>query len=122
MSANVIGFVPHDPFRFMKSSGGVLGFVGRRVVADPNLAYSTDCDLSLQALLKDRILFQDTRFRFEHHDQTNTGGARPFTSTESHARIARYMKRKWGKYCREVRVLGRSVLAIGDIRRRQKIC
>jgi hypothetical protein len=121
ITANILGFFPYDPFAFLKAFGPVLGFVGRRIYPDPQLNHSTDADMALQALLKYRIVWQDTRFCFEHKIMTNSGGNRHFITTEKWAADQKHLKRKWGPYIKEQVSGGVTRTVISDITRHQKL-
>jgi hypothetical protein len=121
ITANILDFFPYDPFAFIKANGPCLGFVGRGILPDPALSHNTDADLSLQALLKDRFVWQDTRFMFEHRIMTNSGGNRHVISKESWARDRKYLKRKWGEYLQEKDSGGVTRMVVSNVARRQKL-
>lgn len=121
VTANILSFSPYDPFAFLKAFGPVLGFVGRRIYPDPHLNHSTDADMALQALLKYRIVWQDTRFCFEHKIMTNSGGNRHFITIDKWRADQKYLKRKWGVYVKEQTSGGVTRTVINDVTRRQKL-
>jgi hypothetical protein len=121
ITANILGFFPYDPFAWLKAFGPVLGFVGRRIYPDAQLNHSTDADMALQALLKYRIVWQDTRFCFEHKIMTNSGGNRHFITTEKWAADQKHLKRKWGQYIKEQVSGGVTRTVISDVTRHQKL-
>jgi len=121
ITANILGFFPYDPFAFLKAFGPVLGFAGRGVYPDPKLNHSTDADMALQALLKFRFVWQDTRFMFEHKIMTNSGGNRHVITKETWARDRNYLKRKWGDYLQEKDSGGVTRMVVSNVARRQKL-
>ena len=121
ITANVLDFFPYDPFSFLKANGPCLGFIGRGILPDPALSHNTDADLTLQALLKTRFVWQDTRFMFEHKIMTNSGGNRHVISKESWARDRKYLKRKWGDYLQEKDSGGVTRMVVSNVARRQKL-
>jgi hypothetical protein len=121
ITANVLDFFPYDPFSFLKANGPCLGFIGRAILPDPALSHNTDADLTLQALLKTRFVWQDTRFMFEHKIMTNAGGNRHVITKESWAHDRRYLKRKWGEYLEEKDSGGVTRMVIANVARRQKL-
>ena len=121
ITANILDFMPFDPFALLKANGPCLGFVGRRILPDPELSHNTDADLSLQALLKDRFVWQDTRFMFEHRIMTNAGGNRHVITKERWQRDRQHLKRKWGEYLEEKDSGGVSRMVIANVARRQKL-
>ncbi|HWP59507.1 MAG TPA: hypothetical protein VNL14_16565 [Candidatus Acidoferrales bacterium] len=121
ITPNILNFFPYDPFGFLKANGPCLGFVGRRLLPDTALSHNTDADLTLQALLKDRIVWQDTRFMFEHQIMTNAGGNRHAISAGSWSADRHYLKRKWGAYLQEQVSGGVTRMVVKDVARRQKL-
>ena len=96
ITENLLDFVPHDPFGFTKANGPCLGFVGRRILPDPQMVHYTDCDITLQALLRDRAVWQDKRFAFVHSFQSNVGGGTHMHTTEKSNQMLAVLRRKWG--------------------------
>jgi hypothetical protein len=121
VTANILDFFPYDPFAFLKAFGPCLGFVGRRIYPDPKLHHSTDADMALQALHKCRIVWQDTRFCFEHRIMTNSGGNRHMISKESWACDRKYLRGKWGEYVQEKDSGGVTRMVVANVARRQKL-
>lgn len=102
LNANILSFNPHDPFDLTKAVGPCLGFIGRRILPDPRLG-QRDTDITLQALLKDRCMWRDTRFYFDHGFQTNVGGNRSVTTKKRWEQDLKLLKKKWGSYIAEVK-------------------
>jgi hypothetical protein len=123
-SSNIVHFTPYDPFGMMKVAGGAVGFVGRKVLPDPALNHAVATDLNLQALLKDRIVWQDTRFVFERRAPAGLRTGAPASSTAPDkalwARDRRHLKQKWGDYIEEKKVGGITRLVVTNVTRREK--
>ena len=64
---NPMSFLATNPFRFVGGfASSAFGVRGRKLNFDERLKVrGEDVDLTLQALLKDRIIFSDTRFYFD---------------------------------------------------------
>lgn len=88
---------PANPFRLCGWVGAAMGIVGRDLRFDPNLHIRADIDFCLSALLKRRIIFQDTRFSFIHESRfTHPGGNSLIRSGERNRQELKYLKEKWG--------------------------
>jgi hypothetical protein len=96
ITANVLDFYPDEPFLLNKGGGPVRGVFGKDSGYDPRLTYHVDPDLTLTCLLRDRLVFKDTRFCFEAHFQDNLGGSQDLFSPEIFNRDVRRIHRKWG--------------------------
>jgi hypothetical protein len=121
ITANILEFQPWDPFGFLKANGPCLGFIGRQVFPDLLLHHNTDGDLTLQALLTYRRVWQDTRFIFEHQIMTNAGGNRHMISEETWAQDWRWLKKKWGHYVVDQASGGVSRIVVRNVVRRQRL-
>lgn len=121
VTANILDFSPDDPFAFIKAFGPCLGFVGRDVFPDLALAHNTDGDMALQALLRQRKVWQDTRFVFEHRIMVNQGGNRHMISGETWERDRAHLKRKWGQYIDEQDSGGVTRMVVRNVARRQTL-
>lgn len=92
-----------DPFSFNTWVGTAIGFVGRRLRYDSRLLLRADIDFCLQALLHDRIMFMDCRFKFDNvRAFKGRGGNASNRSLERHRQEIEYLKRKWGRYLQVV--------------------
>jgi hypothetical protein len=92
ITANVLDFFPYDPFSFLKANGP-CPVSSAADPPDPALSHNTDADLTLQALLKTRFVWQDTRFMFEHKIMTNSGGNRQRHQQGKLGARSKYLKR-----------------------------
>ncbi|MGA2264185.1 MAG: hypothetical protein ABSH28_22470 [Acidobacteriota bacterium] len=94
-------FTQNEPFSLKEpASAACMGQIGRQFKFDPNLVgFLEDADLTLQALLKERIIFIDTRY-YWHFGKSwgNKGGAQAVRSSQVRMRDVEYIKQKWGRY------------------------
>jgi hypothetical protein len=89
---------PFRPFLFNRIEGALFGMIGRRLRFDPRIAQHDDVDLTLQAMLTDRIVWQDARFGVEHNFMTKGGGNSLSRGEERMKRELALLKSKWGEY------------------------
>lgn len=89
---------PWEPFRLTRLEGALLGFVGRGLRYDPAVSQFDDVNLSLEACLKDRFVWQDSRFAAEHNFITKGGGNSVSRSVERTTAELAHMKARWGRY------------------------
>jgi hypothetical protein len=125
ITANLLDFEAQEPFGFVKANGPCLGFVGRNVLPDARLKHYTDVDITLAALLKDRVVWQDRRFAFDHSFQSNLGGGTHLHSTADSEWYLKYLTQKWGSPGKDriwdVQKSGGKTRTIARVRRRQKL-
>lgn len=93
-------FSSGEPFTF---SGGfassVFGVIGRKLIFDERLYTREDIDLTLQALLKDRIVFSDKRFYFDVGPiWSGIGGNQGLRNSENEDNDIAFLYKKWGKW------------------------
>jgi hypothetical protein len=131
-SSNIVHFTPYDPFSISKLAGGAVGFVGRKILPDPKLDHAVETDLNLQGLLKDRIVWQDTRFVFDRRPPAGRRAgapvrvqgsrqARPIAPDKiSWSRDRKYLAQKWGAYIAEKHGGGVLRMAVTNVVRREK--
>lgn len=91
-------FNTQDPFRFTRLEGALFGFIGRRIRFDPKVMQHDDVDVTLQACLQDRIVWQDSRFAVAHNFQTKGGGNSEMRGSQRSREELLYMRAKWGDY------------------------
>jgi hypothetical protein len=89
---------PFRPFLFNRLEGALLGIIDRKLRYDPQVAQHDDVDLTLQAMLTERIVWQDARFGVEHNFMSKGGGNSISRGEERMKRELAYLKRKWGEY------------------------
>jgi len=93
-------FFQNNPFSFTNPIAAAFGQIGRTLRWDDNLIGNLeDTDLTLQSLMKDRIVLIDTRYYF-HFGKTwgEKGGAQAIRTQEVRDRDVEYVQKKWGKY------------------------
>lgn len=95
-------FLANDPIRLAGSVGGAWGHtlpVGERITPDARLSGRAAADSVLQALLKHRLVYIDSRFVWEFGPSAHTGeGATAMRKRKSMARDDDMLKSKWGRY------------------------
>jgi hypothetical protein len=92
-------FRPQEPFRLNRWIGSVIGFVGDHGLRyDENVTLHEDADLSLQALMRHRIIWCENRWCFVPLRLTNAGGNTGARSADRDAEERIYLKEKWGRY------------------------
>lgn len=91
-------FRPQKPFSVTRLEGAMLGIIDRKVRYDPNVRQFDDVDLSLECCLKERFVWQDSRFAADHNFITKSGGNTVSRGLENTKRELQYMKKKWGPY------------------------
>lgn len=100
-NANPITFEPMRPYRLAQWVTSPIGFLpGHELRYDERLPLMGDVDISLQSLLKHRIVWFDGRFCFVGKALNNAGGTAHQRSAAAFARERELLKEKWGKYIR----------------------
>jgi hypothetical protein len=85
----------NDPFSVVHWVGGVVGVVGKEVRWDEMLKFKCDIDCCLGELLRNRILWHESRFSFLQGRDKNLGGNSRFRSPERIAAEKAYLRKKW---------------------------
>jgi hypothetical protein len=93
-----IDYRPMKPFGLNTWVGGLIGIHGRELRFDTTLKLRADIDYCLQSLVKDRIVWVDSRFCFIHQRFAGKGGNAINRSEERHRQEVEYLLRKWGPY------------------------
>jgi len=84
------------PFAFSRLISSSFVIVGKQARFDDSLPFNADLDLTLQLLLKERIVLQDTRFYFDHGSiEGEGGGAQAKRTTADMERWKQHIKSKW---------------------------
>ena len=94
-------FAPQDPIRLNRWLGTVMGFIGRdtRVRWDDSLKLRGGIEISLRALLFNRIIYTGARFHFVSTGRfKKRGGASADRSAERERQELDTLKRRWGKF------------------------
>ena len=89
---------PFQPFAFDHWIGTAIGMIGRDYRFIENNKLKVDADIILQALLKDRYVWNDERYGFVNLKDTNTGGNSIWRTEEQIKKETEYLKRKWGPW------------------------
>lgn len=96
---NPVIYEPSRPIKLSRWIGNPWGWVrGHGLVSDTRLRLMGDLDLSLQSLLKHRIIWCDARFATAGIALTNKGGSAHSRSAEAFAKERAILKEKWGQY------------------------
>ena len=90
----------NDPFSVVHWCGGVLGVVGKEVRWDELLRFKCDIDCCLGELLRNRIVWHESRFCFLQARDKNLGGNSRFRSPEQIEAEKRYLRSKWKAHIR----------------------
>lgn len=87
----------NDPFAFRRVvEANAMGVIGNSMRFDTDCIVAEDFDFCLQAVEKDRILLQDTRYAWVF-DRWTVGGLAVIRTTESVKRSHDYLSKKWGR-------------------------
>ncbi len=90
-------YMPNDPIYLDEWVSTVFGIIGKDYHFDEEFKYAgEDIDFSLQHLMKERIIFVDTRFHFAVDNVP--GGQDANRSLERDKADREYLLRKWGKF------------------------
>lgn len=90
-----------QPIRFVQPVSCAFGMRGsaRNREFDPELPGRADFNFTMQTLLKDRILYADVRFYFDHGSiQSGLGGNVGVLTAEAYATSSEKLQKRWGKY------------------------
>lgn len=87
--------VRNDPVSVVHWVGGVVGVVGKNIRWDELLRFKCDIDCTLNELLRNRIIWHESRFCFVQARDKNLGGNSLFRSPERIAAEKRYLAGKW---------------------------
>lgn len=95
-------FLPMNPMTFVSVYQSTHLNYGRKLRYDENTFYHADIDITLQCLLRHRIVFIDKRFYFEHGGvESNMGGAQADRTHDRVMKSRAHLVQKWGKYVRD---------------------
>ena len=91
--------LPHNPYSFVAPAAGCFGIVGRELRFDEALVTREDVDITLQTLLKNRILLHDRRFYFDFGRTWKGSGGNQGRRTAQVERLDNErIANKWGSY------------------------
>ena len=95
----IMAALPHNPYSFVAPAAGCFGIVGKELRFDDMLVTREDVDVTLQALLKQRILLHDRRFYFDFGRTWKGAGGNQGRRTAEVERIDNErIASKWGSY------------------------
>lgn len=104
---HVFGFFQSDirkyngtsPFALTGWVGCVIGINGRKFRFRDDY-FKVDIDMCLQAMMVDRIIWIDNRYRFAQSLDNNMGGNAKFRTQELFEKSTESLLQKWGQYLR----------------------
>jgi glycosyltransferase involved in cell wall biosynthesis len=111
---------PDRPFSFTNWVGTAIGVIGREYSFIENNKLKVDADICLQALLKDRFIWNDERYYFRNMKDGNTGGNSFWRNEETVLKEIEYLKKKWGKWIKIGQVKSKRSLSL-TVKRQQSI-
>jgi len=109
-----------EPFSLNKWAGTIVGIIGRRFRFNEVNKLKVDADFTLQCLLEERIMWEDSRYSFSCHRNLNTGGNSEFRTKSSVDIEVNYLRNKWGKHIKISNTKGKESLSL-QVPRRQRI-
>lgn len=86
-----------DPFALCGWVGCVIGVIGRKLRFRDD-AFKVDIDFCLKSLLVDRIVWIDTRYKFNQKRDTNSGGNALFRTQEKFKASVDSLVKRWGRF------------------------
>ena len=87
------------PIRLVSVAMGTFGIIGRSLRFDTKLERGEDVDLTMQALLRERVIYQDTRFKFDCGGMNRGGGGcQGVRSSRKYELDTRTLEERWGQY------------------------
>lgn len=117
-------FRPYHPFGFVGIIAGAMGVIGRDLRFDLKIDQrGEDIDLTMQCLLKKRIVYIDDRFIFDFGNITSSaGGLQGMRTEEKDSKDKLYLKEKWGSYIKfkDNKLIGTEGISI-IVKRRQSV-
>lgn len=87
-----------EPFALSTWVGGVVGVIGRELRYDTSLILRADIDFCLKSLLRDRFVWVETRYCFQHIRFAGRGGNASNRSSERHRREIDLLLKRWGRH------------------------
>lgn len=110
----------YEPFSLTGWVGGVVGVIDRRFwFAEGH--NRVDIDYTMQCLLVDRIIWNDTRYWFAQVRDSNKGGSSETRTKESDEREIEYLKSRWGDYLKISEKNSNKKSISVKVKRRQKV-
>lgn len=118
IGANTRYLFEFDPFRFNRVEASFYGTIGRDIHFDTALRLHGDVDLTLTALLKERIVWMDSRFSVDRDFMTLAGGNSVNRGAGQSEIAQSYLKQKWGRWFRVMK-RGARMNPVVSVQRRQ---
>lgn len=88
-----------NPFSLTAPAYAAIGVVGRKLKYDVSLSQREDLDLTMQALLKERVVLIDRRYYFDFGPVwSGRGGQQGMRTSEREIAETKKMKQRWGEY------------------------
>ena len=85
------------PFSLTTPCDTAFGTIGRDILPDASFWTSGGIDLNLQAMLKGRVVFRDTRYHFDNGKVSNgTGGLQGMRTRSTEDAATEMLTAKWG--------------------------
>lgn len=98
-SAHPAAFRPHDPLHLTAPIAGAFGIGGKDCIPDSRLTAYEDVDLSLQALLRHRVILCDNRYYWDFgRCWHGRGGNQGIRTSNSDMRDREILRGRWGPY------------------------
>lgn len=92
-------FDPTNPFRLCAVCSTAFGTIGRDIMPDERFFTSGDMDLTLQALLINRIVLMDTRYYFDNGQVgKGAGGLQGLRTSQTEKQATDLLRNKWGAH------------------------
>jgi hypothetical protein len=92
-------FQPNNPIEFAGPCAGAFGVIGRKFRFDTSLIHGEDCDLTMQALLRDRVVLIDNRFYWQFGPvHQGEGGLQQIRTHEKIKADIDKLRKRWGSY------------------------
>ncbi len=98
-SAHPGRFQSHSPFNLCAPGAGAFGIGGKCCMPDPRLVAYEDVDLSMQSLLRHRVILCDNRYYFDFgRCWQGKGGNQGIRTSDSDEADRAVLLRRWGRY------------------------
>jgi len=96
---NPMQFFATDPFGWVGPVAGIIGMIGNEYIPDRRLSNYEYVDMTMQCLLKDRVVMCDRRYYFDFgRVWKGVGGLQGVRTSDSEERDRAFISRKWGRY------------------------
>lgn len=96
--ARPLAYRPFQPIALSTWVGGVVGVIGTEPLWDENLLLRADIDACLKSLMRDRIVWVDSRYCWIHIRFEGKGGNNTLRSEDRHNAEIEKLRARWGRY------------------------